>query len=192
MTNPLFPGVGVGVDVSDCVDWGVGDADGPVDADAGGVVLVRRRRRHVGQRPAERRSHRGQHEKGRDGAEDLAGRRPGTGRRRAGGRVVGRRWRWRTHPTSVPYRGESVGSPSLPLASTLPGMAKLGWTSSVGLAVGTAAGAAAAQFGLGYGLGIISWVPGPSGTPDEVWLASLAWATFIAATSTVTGAISGR
>ena len=68
-------------------------------------------------------------------------------------------------------------------------MAKLGWTSSVGLAIGTAAGAAAAQFGLGYGLGIISWVPGPSGTPDEVWLASLAWATFIAATSTVTGAI---
>jgi hypothetical protein len=68
-------------------------------------------------------------------------------------------------------------------------MAKLGWTSSVGLAVGTAAGAAAAQFGLGYGLGIISWMPGQSGTSDEVWLASLAWTTFIAATSTVTGAV---
>lgn len=32
-------------------------------------------------------------------------------------------------------------------------------------------------------------MPGQSGTSDEVWLASLAWTTFIAATSTVTGAV---
>jgi hypothetical protein len=69
-------------------------------------------------------------------------------------------------------------------------MAKLGWASSIGRAVGAAAGAAAAQFGMGYGLGILSWAPdGPSGTPDDLWLASLAWTTFIAATSTVAGAI---
>jgi hypothetical protein len=69
-------------------------------------------------------------------------------------------------------------------------MAKLGWTNSVGLAVGASAGAAAAQFGLGYGLGIISWTPTPQGgTPDEMWLASLAWTVFIAATSTVIGTV---
>src|SRR5215813_1396760 len=71
-----------------------------------------------------------------------------------------------------------------------PDMAKLGWTASVGLAVGASAGMAAAQFGLGYGLGIISWAPATTGgTPDETWLASLAWTVFIAATSTVTGTI---
>ena len=73
-----------------------------------------------------------------------------------------------------------------------PRMAKLGWIGSVGLAVGASAGAAAAQFGLGYGLGIISWSPsltdGPT-TPDSVWLSSLAWTLWIAATSTVVGAI---
>ncbi len=73
-----------------------------------------------------------------------------------------------------------------------PRMAKLGWIGSVGLAVGASAGAAAAQFGLGYGLGIISWSPsltdGPT-TPDNVWLSSLAWTLWIAATSTVVGAI---
>ncbi|HEU0238121.1 MAG TPA: hypothetical protein VFR11_02420 [Micromonosporaceae bacterium] len=69
-------------------------------------------------------------------------------------------------------------------------MAKLGWTASVGLAVGASAGMAAAQFGLGYGLGIISWAPAtPGATPDDTWLASLAWTVFIAATSTVTGTI---
>jgi hypothetical protein len=71
-------------------------------------------------------------------------------------------------------------------------MAKLGWIGSVGLAVGASAGAAAAQFGLGYGLGIISWSPtqadGPN-TLDNVWLSSLAWTLWIAATSTVVGAI---
>lgn len=69
-------------------------------------------------------------------------------------------------------------------------MAKHGWIASIGLSVGTAAAAAATQFGLGYGLGIISWAPG-GGTDisDEAWLASLAWTTFIAATSTVVGAV---
>jgi hypothetical protein len=85
------------------------------------------------------------------------------------------------------------GSPGGRVTATLPGMAKLGWIGSVALAVGASAGAAALQFGLGYGLGIISWSPmiatGPQ-TPDSVWLSSLAWTTWIAATSTVVGAIS--
>jgi hypothetical protein len=70
-------------------------------------------------------------------------------------------------------------------------MAKHGWLASVGLSVGGAAGAAAAQFGIGYGLGIISWVPGlhESATSDSAWLASLAWTTWITATSTVLGAV---
>jgi hypothetical protein len=71
-------------------------------------------------------------------------------------------------------------------------MAKLGWIGSIALAVGASAGAAGAQFGLGYGLGIISWSPTLSGGPstqDGIWLSSLAWTTWIAATSTVVGAI---
>lgn len=69
-------------------------------------------------------------------------------------------------------------------------MAKHGWVASIGLSVGTAAAAAATQFGLGYGLGIIAWAPGnPSISTDDAWLASLAWTTFIAATSTVVGAV---
>jgi hypothetical protein len=70
-------------------------------------------------------------------------------------------------------------------------MAKLGWIASVALSVGAAAAAAAGQFGLGYGLGIMSWAPAQHdpGTTDSAWLASLAWTTWIAATSTVLGAI---
>lgn len=70
-------------------------------------------------------------------------------------------------------------------------MAKQGWIGSVALAVGAAAGTAAAQFGLGYGLGIIAWSPAAPdpGTPDNIWLASLAWTLWISATSTVVGAI---
>jgi hypothetical protein len=71
-------------------------------------------------------------------------------------------------------------------------MAKLGWIGSVALAAGASAGAAAAQFGLGYGLGVIAWSPsattGPE-TPDSVWLSSLSWTLWIAATSTIVGAI---
>jgi len=69
-------------------------------------------------------------------------------------------------------------------------MAKHGWIGSIGLSVGISAAAAATQFGLGYGLGIISWAPGGSKEiSDNAWLASLAWTTFIAATSTVVGAV---
>jgi hypothetical protein len=93
---------------------------------------------------------------------------------------------------SVPYGLTSAGSPGGSVTRTLPRMAKLGWIGSVALAAGASAGAAAAQFGLGYGLGIISWSPvlanGPQ-TTDSVWLSSLAWTTWIAATSTVVGAI---
>src|SRR5262249_53405250 len=93
-------------------------------------------------------------------------------------------------PMGVPRSGQSVGSRGWPVPRTLRGMAKLGWIASVGLAVGAAAGAAAAQFGLGYGLGIIKWTPDPQvGTPDDRWLASLAWVTFIAAASTVIAAM---
>jgi hypothetical protein len=70
-------------------------------------------------------------------------------------------------------------------------MAKQGWFGSVAFAVGAGAGAAAAQFGLGYGFGVIAWSPeaGAATTADNVWLASLAWTLWIAATSTVVGAV---
>lgn len=69
-------------------------------------------------------------------------------------------------------------------------MAKHGWAASIGLSVGVGAAAAATQFGLGYGLGIIAWSPGNASiSSDDAWLASLAWTTFIAATSTVVGAV---
>lgn len=69
-------------------------------------------------------------------------------------------------------------------------MARRGWAISIMTALGTAAGAGAAALGFGYGLGIINWAP----PPDEsvavtAWTASLIWATWIAATSTVAGAI---
>ncbi|GAA2368406.1 hypothetical protein GCM10010170_068310 [Dactylosporangium salmoneum] len=50
-----------------------------------------------------------------------------------------------------------------------------------------AAGAGAAQLGLGYGLGIVSWQP--TGDSATVWVSSLAWVTWLAASSTVIGAI---
>ncbi|ABP52517.1 hypothetical protein Strop_0032 [Salinispora tropica CNB-440] len=69
-------------------------------------------------------------------------------------------------------------------------MARRGWAISIMTALGTAAGAGAAALGFGYGLGIINWAP----PPDEsvavtAWTASLIWATWIAATSTVAGAV---
>jgi hypothetical protein len=57
------------------------------------------------------------------------------------------------------------------------------------MAIGGAAGAGAAQLGLGYGLGIIAWLPASNGASETVWKASLAWATWIAATSTIGGAL---
>lgn len=68
-------------------------------------------------------------------------------------------------------------------------MAARGWGSTVATAIGLAAGAGAAQLGLGYGLGIIAWQPSAGTTGDSVWVASLAWATWIAATSAVIGVI---
>jgi hypothetical protein len=68
-------------------------------------------------------------------------------------------------------------------------MARLGWGGSVATAVGVAAGAGAAQLGFGYGLGIISWTPAEVATVEAAWVASLAWATWISATSVVAGAV---
>lgn len=57
-------------------------------------------------------------------------------------------------------------------------------------ALGTAAGAGAAALGFGYGLGIINWAPPPDqGEAVTAWTASLIWATWIAASSTVAGAV---
>ncbi|MFS8499018.1 MAG: hypothetical protein FWJ70_12415 [Micromonosporaceae bacterium] len=63
------------------------------------------------------------------------------------------------------------------------------WGSAAALAVGVAAAAGAAQVGLAYGIGVIAWPPLPEATADEAWSASLAWACWVAATSTVAGAV---
>ncbi|WP_199853379.1 hypothetical protein [Plantactinospora sp. BC1] len=68
-------------------------------------------------------------------------------------------------------------------------MAARGWGGSVATAVGVAAGAGAAQLGFGYGLGIIAWVPAAGASAEAAWVASLTWAAWIAATSTVAGAV---
>ncbi|BCJ65433.1 hypothetical protein GCM10009779_18620 [Polymorphospora rubra] len=72
---------------------------------------------------------------------------------------------------------------------TLPRMAVRGWGGPIATAIGSAAGAGAAQLGLGYGLGIITWLPTTGAGGDAGWVASLAWAAWIAATSTIIGAI---
>src|SRR4051812_3386548 len=70
-------------------------------------------------------------------------------------------------------------------------MAAKGWTAQVATAAGVAAGTGAAQLGLGYGLGVVQWPAVP--TDESVWLGSLGWATWIAASATVFGAvIAGR
>ncbi|MGI5246363.1 hypothetical protein [Dactylosporangium sp. CA-139066] len=66
-------------------------------------------------------------------------------------------------------------------------MAARSWATSIFTAIGVAAGAGAAQLGLGYGLGIISWQP--TGSSATVWVSSLAWVAWLAASSTVIGAI---
>lgn len=68
-------------------------------------------------------------------------------------------------------------------------MAARGWGVSIVTAVGVAGGASAAQLGLGYGLDIISWMPTSAPDSEATWVASLAWATWIAATSVIIGAI---
>ncbi|SDY20562.1 hypothetical protein SAMN05444365_1011044 [Micromonospora pattaloongensis] len=67
-------------------------------------------------------------------------------------------------------------------------MAVRGW-GAIASAIGIAAGAGAAQLGLGYGLGIVTWSPSVGLAGEATWIASLTWATWIGATSTVLGAV---
>ncbi|MFI6823025.1 hypothetical protein ACIBJE_19010 [Micromonospora sp. NPDC050187] len=74
-------------------------------------------------------------------------------------------------------------------------MAVRGWGGTLATAFGIAAGTGAAQLGFGYGLGIISWTPpdpGADGSPGTLWAAGLGWATWIAATSTIAGAVGAQ
>ncbi|MEV0809310.1 hypothetical protein [Micromonospora sp. NPDC050200] len=68
-------------------------------------------------------------------------------------------------------------------------MARLGWGGSIATAVGVAAGVGAAQLGFAYGLGVIDWAPVEPAAAGAAWYASLAWATWIAAVSTIAGAV---
>ncbi|MBQ1050399.1 hypothetical protein KBX50_18220 [Micromonospora sp. C51] len=68
-------------------------------------------------------------------------------------------------------------------------MARQGWGGSIATAAGVAAGAGAAQLGFGYGLGILNWAPPEATAGTAAWVASLIWATWIAATSTIFGAV---
>ncbi|MEH1164826.1 hypothetical protein V6V47_05515 [Micromonospora sp. CPCC 205539] len=68
-------------------------------------------------------------------------------------------------------------------------MARRGWGVSIATAIGVAAGAGAAQLGFGYGLGVITWTPTDAGATDTAWADGLAWATWLAASSTVLGAV---
>ncbi|MFD6567557.1 hypothetical protein [Micromonospora profundi] len=68
-------------------------------------------------------------------------------------------------------------------------MARRGWGVSIVTAVGVAAGAGAAQLGFGYGLGVITWTPTDAGANDTAWADGLAWASWLAASSTVLGAV---
>jgi hypothetical protein len=68
-------------------------------------------------------------------------------------------------------------------------MARRGWGVSIVTAVGVAAGAGAAQLGFGYGLGVITWTPTEAGANGTAWADGLAWATWLAASSTVLGAV---
>src|SRR5215468_7668565 len=68
-------------------------------------------------------------------------------------------------------------------------MAARGWGTAVAIALGIAAATAAAALGLGYGLGILVWSSTTGAGGENTWLSSLAWTTWIAATSTVIGAL---
>ncbi|MBO4204555.1 hypothetical protein [Micromonospora echinofusca] len=68
-------------------------------------------------------------------------------------------------------------------------MAVRGWGRPVGTATGVAAAAGAAQLGLGYGLGIVTWLPPTDPAGSTAWVQALAWAVWVAATSTVAGAL---
>ncbi|MBM0235697.1 hypothetical protein JNW91_30400, partial [Micromonospora sp. STR1_7] len=47
----------------------------------------------------------------------------------------------------------------------------------------------AAQLGFGYGLGVITWTPTDAAAAGTAWADGLAWATWLAASSTVLGAV---
>ncbi|MFG2061804.1 hypothetical protein ACGFIK_10320 [Micromonospora sp. NPDC048871] len=68
-------------------------------------------------------------------------------------------------------------------------MARQGWGGSIATAAGVAAGAGAAQLGFAYGLGILNWAPADPTAGTAAWVASLIWATWIAANSTIFGAV---
>lgn len=56
-------------------------------------------------------------------------------------------------------------------------------------AVGVGAAVGAAQLGLGYGLNVIRFADAGGQFTTGIWVASLTWATWIAATSTIVGAV---
>jgi hypothetical protein len=64
-----------------------------------------------------------------------------------------------------------------------------GWGGALATATGVAAAAGAAQLGVGYGTGVIFWPQGTGQVADESWVISLIWSTWIAATSTIAGAV---
>jgi hypothetical protein len=81
------------------------------------------------------------------------------------------------------------GSREQPVGATLPGMALQGWAGSVAVATGVAAAAGAAQLGLAYGTGVISWPLSAGEAAEQSWVTSLTWASWIAATSAIAGAV---
>jgi hypothetical protein len=68
-------------------------------------------------------------------------------------------------------------------------MARRGWGVPIATAIGVAAGVSAAQLGFGYGLGVITWTPAGAGAAGTTWADGLTWATWLAASSTVLGAV---
>jgi hypothetical protein len=64
-----------------------------------------------------------------------------------------------------------------------------GWSTAVATAIGVAAATGAAQLGLGYGLGVLRWTSEVDGVSSEAWVAGLTWAAWIAASSTIAGAV---
>jgi len=71
-------------------------------------------------------------------------------------------------------------------------MAARSWLGSTVTAIGVAAGAGAAQLGVGYGLGIVVWLPADHQHSQIALLSSLAWVVWIAANSTVLGAVTAN
>jgi hypothetical protein len=64
-----------------------------------------------------------------------------------------------------------------------------GWGGTVATAVGVGLAVGAAQLGMGYGLDIIGWASGRTGPTAVTEAANLSWATWIAASSAILGAV---